>query len=122
MKRAIQVLAMLMTIMLAVLLMIGCSEEEKLSIANVTKVIPEDGSEIVNNAEITIIFDNPVTDVIVYGVPAAGSGTEWKWKDNLPPGKHILNITWINEDGSEGEEKKVTYTVKPLDGVTSATM
>jgi len=113
---------MLMTITLAVVLIIGCSEEEKLSIANVTKVIPEDGSEITTDAEITIIFDNSVTGVIVYGIPATGSDTEWKWKDNLPPGNHILTITWINEDGSEGEGKKVTYTVKPLDGVTSATM
>ena len=41
MKRAIRILAMLMTITLAVVLMIGCSEEEKLGIAHVIKVIPK---------------------------------------------------------------------------------
>jgi len=97
-------------ITLAVIWIVGCAEEEKLTGATVTAVTPPEGSEIPADQEIAITFDNPASDVIVNGTPATGSGKSWKWKGDLTD-KTGISIIWKSEDGSLGS-KTVAYKVK----------
>jgi hypothetical protein len=76
--------------------------------AIVIGVNPPEGSVIPANQEITITFDNPVTNVTVNGIRAIGSGNAWKFKGDLT-GQRGINIAWTNEDGSAGEGKYVAY-------------
>jgi hypothetical protein len=114
MKRTIQALAMLIAITLLAVWMVGCGGEDDGTVAVVTGVTPAEGTEVAANAEITITFDNPVTDVTVNGQPATGSGKTWKYKGTLTASNAIA---WTNEDESAGEGKTVAYTVTAADEV-----
>ena len=84
------------------------------TVAAVTAVTPPAGSQIAPNQEITIAFDNPVTNVTVDGIRAIGSGKAWKFKGDLT-GKRGINIVWTNEDGSAGGPYPIAYTVRVVD-------
>ncbi|MBM3236938.1 hypothetical protein FJZ31_11660 [Candidatus Poribacteria bacterium] len=114
MRKALQTLAILMAI-IAVVWMIGCSEEE--TTATVLAVNPPEGSKIPACAEIIITFDKPVTGVTVDSIPATGSGISWKFKGDLTRkgSKEIsIRIAWINEDGSTGI-KSISYIIEAYD-------
>jgi hypothetical protein len=113
MKRTIQALAMLIAITLLAVWMVGCGGED-LTTATVTGVVPAEGETVAANTEITITFDNPVTDVTVNGEPATGSGKTWKYKGTLQASNAIA---WTNEDESAGEGKTVAYTVEAADEI-----
>jgi hypothetical protein len=108
MKRTIQALAMLIAITLLAVWMVGCGEDDTGTVAVVTGVVPASGEEVAENAEITITFDNPVTDVTVNGQPATGSGKTWKYQGTLQASNAIA---WTNEDGSAGEGSSVSYSI-----------
>lgn len=110
MRKTIQPLIILTGVMLAVIWMMGCAEEEteKVTVATITEIIPPDGSEVTVKQEITITFDNPVTNVLINGHPAQGSGKSWEFQDRLA---NEIHITWTNIDGSAGEGKTINYTV-----------
>jgi hypothetical protein len=117
MKRTIQALAMLIAITLLAVWMVGCGGEE-LTTATVTGVVPAEGETVAANTEITITFDNPVTDVTVNGQPATGSGKTWKYKGTESAPLAASNtIAWTNEDESAGEGKTVAYTVEAADEI-----
>jgi hypothetical protein len=113
MKRTIQALAMLIAITLLAVWMVGCGGDD-LTTATVTGVVPAEGETVAANTEITITFDNPVTDVTVNGEPATGSGKTWKYKGTLQASNAIA---WTNEDESAGEGKTVAYTVEAADEI-----
>jgi hypothetical protein len=112
MKRTIQALAMLIAITLLAVWMVGCGGEDEGTVATVTGVVPASGETVAANAEITITFDNPVTDVTVNGEAATGSGKTWKYKGTLQASNAIA---WTNEDESAGEGYTVSYTVEAPD-------
>lgn len=113
MKRTIQALAMLIAITLVTVWMVGCGEDEELSVAAVTKVDPAEGSTIAANQKITITFDNPATNVTVNGAAATGAGTSWSFQGDLT-GKTGIDIAWTSEDDSAGA-KSVSYTIQAAD-------
>jgi hypothetical protein len=111
MKRTIQTLAMLIAMTLLVVWMVGCGgDEEEGTVATVAGITPAEGTEIAANAEITITFDNPVTDVTVNGQPATGSGKTWKYKGELQASNAIA---WTNEDGSSGTGSAAFSVIPP---------
>ena len=57
-----------------------------------------------SNTEFTLTFNEGVVAVTVNGIPATGSGLNWKWSAQpyLPDGSVTLKIMWTNRDSSKG--------------------
>ena len=64
------------------------------------------------NTEFTLRFSQEVVAVTVNGIPAMGSGLNWKWASylhlSLGPGQ-FLDIQWTDQDGSTGTKKIGPY-------------
>jgi hypothetical protein len=71
-----------------------------------TTTYPSTGSSLQSNGTISLVFNQPVSDVRVNGVPAEGSGITWS-----APAESPVTVTWINEDGSEGGPIELAYII-----------
>ena len=67
---------------------------------------------VVTNTEFTLRFSQEIVAVTVNGIPAMGSGLNWKWASylhlSLGPGQ-FLDIQWTDQDGSTGTKKIGPY-------------
>ena len=80
----------------------------------VTVVVdPGPGSIVPSNAGFTLTFSKKVVAVKVNGIPASGSGFKWKAAPILGQGEgQILNVQWVNQDGSTGTIAVGPYAVE----------
>ena len=79
------------------------------------------------NTEFTLNFSQKVVAVTVNDIPARGSGTVWKTYLPLEVGPgQVLNIKWVNQDGSTDTIKVGPYLILDVHGeppvITSGTV
>jgi hypothetical protein len=117
MKKLFPTLAVLIAVMLPLVLVLGCGEDEEAGPAGtVQSTDPADGAEMAANATLKITFDNVVKDVKVNGNAATGSNKSWTWAaTGLTPGQDAtLTIEWTNDDDST-DSKSITVKVQAED-------
>jgi hypothetical protein len=118
MKKLFQTLAVLIAIMLPLVLVLGCGEEEEAAPpGKVTVTDPTSGSEMPANGTIKVTFDNAVKDVKFNGNAATtGSGKSWSWNaTGLTAGQDAtITIEWTNDDDST-DSTSITLKIKAED-------
>jgi hypothetical protein len=107
MNRIFQTLAVLIAIMLPLVLVLGCGEDDEAGpAAELERTDPAAGDDLPANGTLKIYLTNPVkadTKVTVEGNDATGSGKNWSWAaTGLTEGKKTLTIEWTNDDDSSG--------------------
>ena len=82
--------------------------------ARILKTDLNTGDETLTAGHLTIVFDRPVTSVIVNGAPADVDGTEAFWVGHsLGVGEQTLTIQWTDENGNTGSAE-MTLTVREI--------
>jgi uncharacterized Zn-binding protein involved in type VI secretion len=116
MQKLMRAFAVMMAVMLAVF-MVACGDDDDddddddTVTVNFVSANPAGGSTIAGNAQITLTFDNPPTNVTVNGTPATVAGKTATWAGNIPAGAATLNVTW------DGGSTTLNYTVTAPDTV-----
>ena len=113
--RRVSFLPVIVILTVNLFIITGCGEDVmEEEPARILKTDLNTGDETLAAGNLTIVFDLPVTSVMVNGAPADVDGTEAFWVgQSLGVGEQTLTIQWTDENGNTGSAE-MTLTVREI--------